>query len=346
MSTFCVLPWYSKEIFRARTTVCCLIPQDADIAQLKQDLLAGKQTPACTKCWQLEAQGLTSRRQQENEFLDYKLNRDLALIEQDCVQEKNQTLVYQVVLSNLCNQACVSCQSAFSTKWGEIELRQGIVPKPRHDQDIDAMGIDYAHARRLSLMGGEPLFDPKTFEILQKLVDAGNTDCFISFVTNGSQRLSDKQLELFKKFSDINICVSIDGIESRFEYLRWPGVWSELLKNMDQYRSTSHSLSVSYTISSLNAIYYDETIAWFESQGLSYNHNIVGIPSWLSLECMPLELKHHLKPHKFFGSYCVPNGKEIALADMLDKILSQDVAKRIDIKNYMPEVWQLLTTTL
>ena len=72
------------------------------------------------------------------------------------------------MLSNLCNQACVSCQSAFSTKWGEIELRQGIVPKPRHDQDIDAMGIDYAHARRLSLMGGEPLFDPKTFEILQK----------------------------------------------------------------------------------------------------------------------------------------------------------------------------------
>jgi len=60
---------------------------------------------------------------------------------------------------------------------------------------------------------------------------------------------------------------------------------------------------------------------------------------------MPVELKHHLKSHEFFSAYCMPTGKEIERSSMVDKIHSQDLAKRIDIKNYMPEVWQLLIAT-
>lgn len=344
MDTFCVLPWYSREIFRNHTTSCCLLPADTDISQVKNDLLSNIKSTSCNKCWELEAQGLTSRRQQENEFLDYKLDRDLQQIKQDCIDGNNQVLVYQVVLSNLCNQACVTCQSAFSTKWSEIEIKQGLRPKTRHELDLNTANIDYASAKRINLLGGEPLFDPKTFEILECLVQAGNTDCFVSFVTNGSQLLTNRQLDLFAQFKDINICISIDGIGSRFEYMRWPGNWQNMLRNLEQYRSVAPNLSVSYTISALNACYYEETTEWFANNNLPYNHNVVSVPTWLSLEYMPVPLKKHFQHHKFLGRYCSINGQELELSFVLSQIASQDRAKNIAIKDYMPQVWDLLTS--
>ena len=53
MDTFCVLPWYSNEIGQ-KSTVCCLLPAKYDLNQIRQDLIAGIKTPACTKCWKIE----------------------------------------------------------------------------------------------------------------------------------------------------------------------------------------------------------------------------------------------------------------------------------------------------
>jgi hypothetical protein len=72
MDTFCVLPWYSLEL--PANSPCCLLSRFADIKQVKHDLLTGVKSPACGKCWDLESQGNKSRRQFENEFLDYKHN--------------------------------------------------------------------------------------------------------------------------------------------------------------------------------------------------------------------------------------------------------------------------------
>ena len=123
--TFCVLPWYSKEISR-NTTPCCLLPVDHDIEDIKKTLLSDQQHPACQKCWDIESSGQISRRQQENKFLDYKLDRDLKKIQQDCIDKKSTTLLYQVNTSNLCNQACVTCDSSFSTKWQELDRQTNV----------------------------------------------------------------------------------------------------------------------------------------------------------------------------------------------------------------------------
>jgi hypothetical protein len=240
---FCILPWYSQE-FGLQNTPCCLLPSTYDINQIKQDLLSNIQTAACKKCWDIESTGNKSRRQFENEFLDYKLDRDLDKIQQDCADSKHQTLLYQIKTSNLCNQACVSCNSTFSTKWAQVEKHMNIVPNSQYQFDLDAADINYGSAKRISLLGGEPLFDPKTFEILQKLIDHNNTNCFISLITNGSITLNIKQIELLKQFTDLNICISIDGVGPVFEYMRWPGKWSNLLENINQYKSITKNISV------------------------------------------------------------------------------------------------------
>jgi MoaA/NifB/PqqE/SkfB family radical SAM enzyme len=341
MNTFCVLPWYSSEL--PRHSPCCLLPIGTDIKQLQSDLKAGVKSIACTKCWTVEAQGQKSRRQFENEFLDYKLNRDIISLRQDCVDSKHETLLYQLTTSNLCNQACVSCSSNFSSKWAEIEKKIGLTTSPRKEINLENSNINYSTAKRISFLGGEPFFDSKTFEILQKLLDHNNQDCFISLVTNGSIALKQKQSDLLSKFSDLNICISIDGIDKKFEYLRWPAKWNMLLDNLKKYQDITKNISISYTISSLNALYYDETTEWFNKNNLRYNHNIVFSPNWLSLKNMPVEFKQHLSKNKnFINNYCNINGKEISTELIKSQIIKQDVAKKINICDYMPRAADLL----
>jgi hypothetical protein len=340
MDTFCVLPWYSKEIGK-NPTVCCLLPHDYNINQIRQDLINGIKTPACNKCWKIEESGGQSRRQQENSFLDYKLDLDLDKIKQNCVDNKYSTLLYQIEPGNLCNQACVSCGSFASTKWAELERKMQIKPNRQFSIDLNNIDIDYAHAKRIEFIGGEPFYNEKTFKVLEQLMLHNNRDCFISFITNGSVTLNKKQLDFLAWFNDVNICLSIDGIGPVFEYMRWPGKWSTLLKNIKQYQTIS-PISVSYTISALNVFYYDQTVDWFNSQSLKFNHNIVTNPHWLSLSSTPAEIKNWLPINSIVGAWKTINGNEIQLEEFCKQILQQDQVKKISISDYMPELWEIL----
>ena len=341
MDTFCVLPWFSLEL--PSNSPCCLLPNTANIDQIKQDLLVGVKSEACSKCWTVESQGNKSRRQLENEFFDYKLDRNLELIKQDCKTLDPTPLVYQITTSNLCNQACVSCSSYASTKWAEIEKRMDIVPQPQYNLNLENLDINYATAKRISLLGGEPFFDPITFAILEKLIEHNNTDCFISIITNGSIVLPKARLDVLSKFTDLNICISIDGTGPVFEYMRWPAKWSTLLDNINLFQKITKNISVSYTISSLNIFYHQQTINWFNEQGIRYNHNIVTGPNWLNLDSIPVELKQLLDGNVFAKPWLKITGNEISLADYKEKIYAQDCAKRIDIKDYLPEIANLLS---
>jgi MoaA/NifB/PqqE/SkfB family radical SAM enzyme len=342
--TFCVLPWYSEEINGTNKTPCCLLEKNYDIAQIKKDLLSDIRNKACQKCWDIELSGQDSRRVQENRFLDWKLDRDIEKIQHDCINGHAQISMYQVYLSNLCNQACVTCNSGYSTKWVEIEKKMAIVPSLIYDADLFDYEIDFRTVQRINLLGGEPMFDPRSFELLKMLLDHGNDQCFISFVTNGSVRLTKFQKNILEKFKNLNICFSIDGIESRFEYMRWPGRWNKLLENINQYKTITDNFSVSYTISAVNAIYYDETVAWFEQNLLRYNHNIVHHPGWASLDTAPLSVKRHIENHRFLKDFARVTGSELSNCDFKKILIRQDVAKKIDFKNYLPELSNLLNT--
>jgi hypothetical protein len=339
MDTFCVLPWYSLEL--PSNSPCCLLPKNTDIVQVKKDLLNGVKSPACAKCWKIESSGKKSRRQFENEFLDYKLDRDLDKIQEDCKTKIINPLVYQIQTSNLCNQACVTCNSYFSSKWAEIERRIGTVPHPTFKIKLSEVNVDYATARRIEFVGGEPFFDPTTFEILDLLIEHNNTNCFISVVTNGSISLSDHQLTTLSKFTDLNICISIDGIGPVFEYMRWPARWPSLLDNIEKFKKITKNISISYTISSLNVLYYQQTVDWFHSQNLRYNHNIVTAPEWIGLHNAPVKIKELLHDNSFVSAYAEITGKETDLAKYQHMLEQQDRAKKINIKNYLPEIWKI-----
>lgn len=335
---FCVVPFYGKEIGPQTNQVCCLMKKRADLDTVRTQMLAGRRPDACKKCWDLEDQNITSDRQLKNQSYDFYADRDIRYVEQDCRSGNYGTEILKIYTSNLCNSTCVTCAPFASSAWSsllKIHDKKSVIS----DESINE--IDWSKIKILTFVGGEPLYEKKNFAILKKLIDVGNQDCFVSFTTNGSVTLTSNQIDILTKFKNVNYCISIDGTNKVFEYLRYPLSWDVLLTNLDFFRSISDSVSVSYTISNLNLIYHTETVAWFQSQKLNFNHNLVSRPEYFSPNSLPDNIKksipgvsHLLRPHQDLDD----RNFEI----MIQEIQKQDQLKNISIRNYLPEFSKLI----
>jgi hypothetical protein len=144
------------------------------------------------------------------------------------------------------------------------------------------------------------------------------------------------------QFKNLNVCISIDGIGLKFEYLRYPLLWSDLLTNLNFFRSNGVNISVSYTISNLNSIYYKETTDWFKENNLTFNHNLVTHPNYFSInslpknikESLPEELKALLRPHSTYD--------DVLFKHFVNAVEFQDKLKHISICDYMPEMFKII----
>jgi organic radical activating enzyme len=355
MDTFCVLPWVGKEInWNSRETPCCLLPSTYNIDQIKSDLLAGIKTSACQKCWNLEEHGLKSDRQVKNNSLDFYWDRDIESIKQDAVDGNlNDILILKLFTSYTCNATCISCGPAASSSWAQLIKRDN--PDIRLNSykfiDVDKIKtkVNLKELKMLSLMGGEPMYEKKNFDLLEHLVELGNTDIFLSMVTNGSVKLTSRQKEVLSKFKNINFSVSIDGIESVFEYMRYPLTWSDLTDNLTFFRELTDNVSSNYTLSNLNILYHNKTIEWFDKNNIIYSVSPVYNPSWLQTRALPESIKKILKRqlsavdyNTFIGPIHTDQNQQ-NFQTMLEQIKIQDTSKKIQMKNYLPELHNMLT---
>lgn len=325
---YCVLPFYGAEYYpNGYTSPCCLLPNDTNLTDLQAEILAGKRSTSCQKCWNLEDQGLTSDRQLKNSAYDFYADKDIRYVEEESRVGQHIPKIIKLYTSNVCNSTCVTCGPKHSSAWATLENQKTF--EIINTDLIDS--FDYSNIVILNFVGGEPLYEKTNFLILEKLISAGNTNCNVSITTNGSAILTQKQKDVLGQFKNLNINLSIDGIGPVFEYLRYPLKWNDLLDSIAFYRSLNIDLSVSYTISNLNVLYYQETINWFESMQLPYNHNIVTHPAYFHPGVLPKEVKsQHSNLATFFQG-----GNEELLNDFYNEIIRQDQLKGISIDDYL-----------
>jgi hypothetical protein len=345
--SFCVLPFYGKEY--PSDTVCCLLPIGADLEQIKQDMLTDTRNPACSKCWKLEDAGKLSDRLIKNKTLDYYADTSLSVLYDQCVKEENKIVQYKIDTSNTCNGTCVTCGSDASTAWGQLERRNGVKSHPswRIQSAQTHSWVDFASAKNIGFRGGEPFLSDTNFYILEQLIAHHNTDCFVGFVTNTSFDLTSRQIEILDQFPRKNFCFSIDGVGPVFEYMRYPLKWQTLLGNLEFCRKKGIDVSVSYTVSNVNLLYYDQTIAWFQEQNLPYIINLVNHPlhfspfNW-SEQFLPAVLDQIADPA--MAQMIINSARPTTdLFDRFKQELSkQDQWKKIELANYLPKLADLL----
>lgn len=190
--------------------------------------------------------------------------------------------------SNVCNQQCVMCTSAFSHKWNKIEELFDRSPTKTYsfsDDDVEKVIKLLPRLKRLMLKGGEPFADQKNLRILEAL-SIVNPDCKVSIVTNG-QRVSNGFRNVLKKLTNVTIRVSIDGLGKRYEWIRG-GDFEEL---EDTIKTLAHdigsTLQTCPTALIYNWFYMDELKSYIkDSIYLTFDgkwpSQIVTWPHWCS----------------------------------------------------------------
>ena len=163
----------------------------------------------------------------------------------------------------------------------------------------------------------------------------------MSVVTNGSCALTLTQFQTLSKFQNLNICLSIDGVGKRFEYMRYPLSWELLCNNLEQFKKITSNISVSAMISNVNIFYYSELMEFFHDQKLNYLCKQIDQPQHFSPGNLPDEFKQQVldnnpeyqdqvKSFLNIGAYSTGLFKKCC-----DELQHQDTLKNIKISDYM-----------
>jgi sulfatase maturation enzyme AslB (radical SAM superfamily) len=345
---FCILPFYGIEY--PEKVACCLMTQPIIIEQVRQQMLDGVRPSACNKCWKLEDLGLQSDRQLKNTMLDYYSKTDIGVLYQQAKNNQASIVSYKIDTSITCNSTCVTCGPGLSTAWHKLESNSRPISIKRPvliTKSAAGALIDFKTAVSINFRGGEPLLSKTNFFILEQLIAHNNTDCFITFTTNGSIIPSEYQISLLKQFKNLNFNFSIDGINRVFEYLRYPLTWTSILKTIEFCKQMQFDVSVSYTISNLNVMYHKETTQWFKDNSIPYINNIVNSPMHYKPTSLPLDAKNRINEltsdREIAGLLNDHTSQdEINYSRAVIDIKKQDLQKEINIADYLPE-WVNIT---
>ena len=233
------------------------------IVELRESFLANETHPNCDRCWKMEEIGNSSFRHVSNKKLRYGLkNNNIISFEKTINFENIQYL--DITLGNKCNLACRMCNGTSSSllakQLKELNMYSGDVSVEfsRSSKDKVLELIDRSkNLTSLYLLGGEPLINDFHDEIVELLVNTNRAKDIDIHYSSNMQIDIEKYLPMWKQFKFIDLNVSIDGSYKTYEYIRWPGKWEKLFKNLkracDFSKETNFNPTIATTVQNLNA---------------------------------------------------------------------------------------------
>jgi MoaA/NifB/PqqE/SkfB family radical SAM enzyme len=185
--------------------------------------------------------------------LQYFGHRDTQLV----IDNISAVYSIEIALSNTCNLACITCNEKSSTRWASENARMSGLEglKSRKPELSYIFNLDiWKNVKTLKLYGGEPMYIKETPVILNWLIDHGIAEnIMLEFYTNGTV-YNESIANLLSKFKSVRIGFSVDGVKDRYEVIRWPAIWSELVENFKKISTLPNVEShIIYTYSILNA---------------------------------------------------------------------------------------------
>lgn len=314
MSNICYHPWVGLDISpQGEFKPCCKYQEvlannlndyisSTKLAQLKEDFQNNKRPIGCQRCWQDEDAGLVSKRLIDNKH-----------IFADQIPVLTSFKVLSLPFGNTCNLACRTCGSFASSRWSHEELKL-----KKYFPDINILGhkkfyksTDYIEKIKkvsadlidITFPGGEPFITgvEQQLEFLDFLNTKKCENITLTYITNTTIFPAPEFWNRWKKFKQINIQLSIDGIEDIFEYTRWPASWNDCYHNIKRYQRMQEKysnlyLSISHTVSVFNIFNIQDFFIWCLKEKLPEPYiGMVNYPAHYSIKNLPIGLKEKIK---------------------------------------------------
>lgn len=263
--TKCLAPWMSIHHWPdGNVYPCCLWDSGDPVGNLNEQpleeiwnapklkdarlkMLNGEKVKSCDRCYKLEGTGDSSYRQRINkEHSQYE--NYLKQTNEDGSLDFMNFHLWDLRISNFCNFKCRSCGAGLSSSWHKDAVELGLVSKDSkaliniNDKTNFLKQIEnhYSCVDEIYFAGGEPLIMPEHYTILDELVKRGKTDVAIRYSTNFSKLIfkSKHIFEYWKKFNNLELFISIDGVGKIGEYVRSGYNDIEFAKNVEAFKQS------------------------------------------------------------------------------------------------------------
>ncbi len=273
---------------------------------IRQNLRNGVQDKNCDHCWQQENRGERSLR--------------LESVGHDKYQEVFESgkmvglITVQLDLSNQCNLKCRTCNPNDSSMWVneyfdvyEQDKSISLIEfQKRYNFTLHKEDVFFEDFKKnvlptlavIRFQGGEPFLMKRQWAIVDSIIESGlSKDILIGYHTNGTI-WNDAIADKLSKFKEVNLCLSIDDVGERFEYIRHPGNWSDVKNNLESIVAWSsvdtdaRDLLINCVVTPYNLLTLHELIDCCVSNNIPLNLHATNFPKHFSISNIPENLKH------------------------------------------------------
>lgn len=336
---FCNTPWYEAHIYwDGSLGICCQESRKlhtdnqkfniknislADwfnsepVRQFRKSLLDNTRTDICSRCYNDEIMGGTSRRHRANQksviftrtafHTSYEQSPGIDHFKLSEVDGFTDTMPIDlhVDLGNYCNLACKMCFSRASStiavqnvKWGLEDHRQYLGNDWTRDDHVwnrflyELLSIP--KLKNIHFMGGETLLTKRFEDLVDFFILHERFDLCFSFVTNGTT-YNQQLINKLKRFTRVGIEVSIETATEHNSYVRQGTDTNGVLANIKKYKENCDNSGISVTlrpaISLLSIGKYYTLLEYCLENKLLIKSLLVTEPLFLDVSILPKEIK-------------------------------------------------------
>jgi radical SAM protein with 4Fe4S-binding SPASM domain len=326
--SFCMMPWLHLHAFPdGRAYPCCFaldqypvgdlnkdsmetVFNSKDMKKMRLNMLDDKPSRQCTKCYDQEKSGFFSLRLSSNKHFGH----NISMVDNTQSDGLADFVIkyWDIRFSNLCNMACRSCGTWFSSNWYEDHKK--LTGKPpdhakimrvgRTADDIwEQMLKQFDHVEQFYFAGGEPLIMEEHYRILKELDKRKMYHVRLIYNTNFSKlKFKDLDvLELWNKFDSVSVGASLDAEGKRGEFMRKGTVWKDTVANRKKMLEVCPQVDfyISSTVGLINALHIVDFHRNWVDQGLlkpqDFNFNLLQYPFWQRIDLLPDAYKQKVK---------------------------------------------------
>lgn len=274
--------------------------------EVRKQMINGEYPSICQKCYKYDEAGLASKRMDENLRFAHLIDECFKNVNPDgSLKEVNYKYV-ELRLGTVCNLKCTTCNPFSSNRWHqdigafkgtEFEndyFKNDIKTEWFRDTNFyDELYTKCSGLEEVWINGGEPTLIREHGYFLEKFINDGTSKNINLHYSLNCTQFPDYFIELWKHFGRVKIHLSIDDLEDRNHYVRFPSDWSVIMKSFDKilkYRDI-FNLEMCQTVSALNVYNINNFRKFTKKHDLVIAYNYVHYPDHLHVSLIPEEMK-------------------------------------------------------
>lgn len=303
---------------------------------VRKTMLEGKIPASCTKCFKEEQEGIASKRIWETGTWHLQEGIDIPELIAQTAEDGSVPYKLQYLdlrLGHTCNLKCIMCSPHDSSMWvpehkkvfpifasplikkqmtwDQKEFNNSWHENPKFWEEVYEQ---IPNIKQLYFAGGEPLLIKEHKAFLLEIIARGYADKItLRYNTNGTL-ISQEMIDIWSKFRKVKVGFSLDGMEERGHYIRYPLDWATVSANLRMLDDAPDNIqtNIAFAVQILNIKHVPKFIKWKVQQGfkkINFDKNASGqvmgggligvhllwIPTWLSLRVLPKKDKEHVR---------------------------------------------------